>query len=63
METLREKAQKRVTRWKNKMRFKGWEITQFTGVDETIISRLFNGRGMVSDDKCRQILEAKEPKL
>ncbi len=59
---LRTKAQNRIIKWKNIKKMKGWEINALTGVDETAISRLFNGRGIVSEANCQKVLAVKEPK-
>ncbi len=55
---LRQKAQKRIKEWKKK-RMWGWEISEKTGVGEAEISRIFRGKGIVSDRACEKILEAK----
>ncbi len=62
MATLQEKAKKRITKWKQQLR-KAWWIEEVTGVDQVTISRIFNGRGIVGEEKCRKIVDAKEPKL
>ncbi len=57
----RKKAQNRVIKWKRAFK-KGHEIAAFCDVHETVISRIFNGRGMVSQKSLDKVLDAKEPK-
>ena len=56
--TLREKAQARVVKWKKALK-KGHEIAKMTGVNETIISRLYSGNGHVTETACKKVLEYK----
>jgi hypothetical protein len=60
MRPMQKKAQARIAKWKSKF-FKGWQIKAATGVDEATISRIFHGRGIVSDSICEKIVSAPEP--
>ncbi len=58
---LRAEAKKRIVGWK-KRRIFGWEMQKITQVDESALSKIYTGRGRVSDDACQKVLDAKEPK-
>lgn len=60
MATMQERAQKRITKWKKQLK-KGWWIEQATGLDQTTISRIFHGRGVIDPAKCKQVVNAQEP--
>jgi len=60
MPSIQERAQKRITKWKKQFK-KGWWIEEVTGVDQTTISRIFNGHGKIDQAKCKMIVDAKEP--
>ena len=59
--SIQDKAKKRITKWKKQL-LKSHEIEKMTGVSQTIISRIFTGNGIVSDEKCQKILDAREEK-
>jgi len=57
---IQDKAKARITKWKKQLK-KGHEIAEMTGVREEVVSRIFNGRGMVPKQAYIDILAAKEP--
>ena len=38
---------------------KGKEIAKMTGLSQTAISRIYTGKGNVSDDQCKKVLGTK----
>ncbi len=54
----REKAQAKVVKWKKALK-KGYEISAMTGVTETVISRLYTGKGHVTDGQIKAVLGVK----
>lgn len=57
--TDREKAQKRVIKWKKRLR-KNHEIAAHVKVHESVISRLYTGNGNVHAKAIADVLSAEE---
>lgn len=63
MATLRQQAQKRAKDWKKQTKMPNYYLAKHAKVSDSEFSRILSGNGYVSDAKCQQILDAKEPKL
>ena len=53
---IREKAQARIRKHKKALK-KGHEIAKMAGLSESVISRIYNGRDVVTEASCQQVLD------
>ena len=53
---IRQKAQAKIKKLKKDLK-KGHEIAKMAGLSESVISRIYNGREVVTLESCQQVLD------